>query len=76
TTVANSFRSIADKEGSTVLSSSLVRSGTGYEVCGGFGGSSGENISSANRKWSLDSSNGHIKAAGVITQGASFSDYA
>lgn len=76
TTVANSFRSIADKEGSTVLSSSLVRSGTGYEVCGGFGGSSGENISSANRKWSLDSSNGNIKAAGVITQGASFSDYA
>ncbi|MDB9567859.1 peptidase G2 autoproteolytic cleavage domain-containing protein [Providencia rettgeri] len=75
-TVANSYRSLADKEGSTVLSSSLVRAGTGYEVCGGYGGSSGENISSANRKWSLDSSNGNIRAAGAIVQGVSFSDYA
>lgn len=76
--VRNSLKSVSDKISSEVVSSTFTKPGANYELCGGYAGSSGslESASSANRKWSLDSTNGNIYGAGTVAGGHTFADFA
>lgn len=74
--VINGFNSYASNEGSTVLSSTLTRSGASYEVSGGYGGTTTGTPLSSNRTWAITSTNGNIAAKGTITNGATFADFA
>lgn len=74
--VINGFNAHAAKEGSTVLSSTLTQAAESYEVCGGYGGTTTGTPQTSNRKWSISSSSGNIRASGTITNGVTFADYA
>lgn len=74
--VVDGFNCWAATEGATVLSSTLTKSAESYEVCGGYGGTTTGTPTTSNRKWSISSTSGNIKAAGTITNGATFADYA
>lgn len=74
--VIDSFSCHAATEGSTVISSTITKSAESFEVCGGYGGTTVGNPLTGNRKWSISSLYGTIKASGAITNGASFADYA
>ena len=74
--VVDGFNCWAATEGATVLSSTLTKSAESYEVCGGYGGTTTGTPTTSNRKWSISSLYGTIKASGAITNGASFADYA
>ncbi|PAE07439.1 hypothetical protein CHI12_11050 [Terribacillus saccharophilus] len=70
--VINSSRSEATANSATVLNAYNTINPTSDSIAGGFGSSP----SSSNRKWDINSSNGNIKAAGTVSSGSSFSDYA
>lgn len=74
--VIDGFNCWAATEGATVLSSTLTKSAESYEVCGGYGGTTTGTPITSNRKWSISSTSGNIRAAGTITNGATFADYA